>query len=267
MTKFSNFFLSLSIIFSHTLLRFGYKERILFNIIMSSQKNYLMSDFFKYVNKKLEGPAWDNQHTLNSEPKVNQTPKSFYTSNIEVDMLHPNEVKPNTVETQPVTQPTAPSAPPQPQYYYPPPCYYPQYPPIHQNPNQPPIINPPLQQPSAPTNSQVPQQAPIQQVTQPPVIQTNPQMVQPPPQQVPNYYQMYPQYYQPPINHYFQSNGQKHPNSEDYVEFTTKNGKKVRFKAKKEKKVKNVQIKEKEKEEKNNNEQTNVEVVPKHDNK
>ena len=74
----------------------------------------------------------------------------------------------------------------------------------------------------------------------------------------PNQYPIYNQPYQ-------MQNYQQHKPKDEYVEFKTKNGKTVKFKAKKEKKEQKAKI-FKEKEEKKSNEQAPVEAIPKHDN-
>ena len=210
-------------------------------------KNYSLNDFLNLSNKQ-QNPITknkmelNNQHFNNSNPVLNPTQKLYQTS--EIDMLHPNEIK-NANDRHDV------------HYQQPPPQQYIQPPPQYQNHAQhyyPPQYN------YKQDNYYPPPQIPQPQYSEP---NTNPNIPQDKSQYKPivNIPQFYPPY------HFYYQQPKKYDDSEDKeINFRTKDGKSVKFKAKKERKPKIAKDIIKSNEEKNNNEQNNVEALPKLDN-
>lgn len=212
-------------------------------------KNYDMEEFQSLL-KQNNRPTKINSETtdhmvLESVPKTT-LPAKVITNNMEVDMNHPNELKPIEPNNQTKILSTQ-SA----QSYN-----------LSRNfPIEPPTT-PPIQQPMA-------YQPTIAQQQQIPYQHFNPYPMMYPPQPTQNYYQPPPYYhnpYAPPQQQNDYTQKKRNVPSEDpkIVSFTTKTGKVVSFKSKKKKgEEKPENIKENQPKSNNPNEQTNVENLPK----
>ena len=184
---------------------------------MSNCKNYTYSDFMNLINPTTPNlpKTNNNQYLQNSNPISNTTSKSFYT-NMEIDMNHPNELKPTP-------KPQTEKIPEEKRIHTLAPTDHPQRIDPVASANHPfyPMHNYPQQH----------------YMGYPPIAQYQPQYTQ----------QIYPP--QPPLSHPpAQVNPQldypKNPlQQQEYIEFKTKNGKVIKFKSKKEKKPK-IQLKE-----------------------